>query len=82
MATCELTGKKPNTANHVSHAHNKTKRRQFPNIQRKRIWLPDEKRWVRLMLSTRAIRSLNRMGLKAFARKQGISLKSLLERHA
>lgn len=79
MATCDLTGKKPNTANHVSHAHNKTKRKQYPNIQKKRVWLPDEGRWVRLNLSTRAIRTISRIGLKAFARKQGISLESLLK---
>ena len=78
MATCKLTGKKPNTANHVSHAHNKTKRKQFPNVQSKRIWLDDEKRWVRLTLCTRAIRSLNRVGLKTYARKHGLSLKKIL----
>ena len=80
MAICQLTGKRPNTANHVSHAHNKTKRRQYPNIQTKRIWVPEEGRWVRLKLSTRAIRTLNRIGLKAFAKKQGVSMKSLLKR--
>ncbi len=77
MAVCKLTGKKPNTANHVSHAHNLTKRKQYPNIQKKRIWVPEEGRWVRLALSTRAIRSLNRMGLKAYCKKHGIPLKSI-----
>ncbi len=78
MAVCMLTGKKPNSAHNISHAHNVTKRKQYPNIQKKRIWVPEEGRWVRLALSTRAIRSLNRMGLKAYCKKHGIRFESLL----
>lgn len=78
MATCRLTNKKPNVANNVSHANNKTKRRQFPNVQVKRVWYAEEGRWVRLPLSTRAIRTLNHMGLAAFAKKNGLSMADIL----
>ena len=45
---CKITGKKPLTGNNVSHANNRTKRKQYPNLQLKRIWLEDEKRWVKM----------------------------------
>jgi large subunit ribosomal protein L28 len=77
MARCKLTGKLPNTANLVSHANNRTKTKQFPNVQSKRIWDAEGGRWVRLSLSTRAIRTLNRMGLQAFAKKSGLDLSKL-----
>ena len=77
---CQITGKGPMTGNTVSHANNRTKRRQFPNIQKKRIWLDDEQRWVTLRLSTRAIRSISKLGLKKYARKQGVDLDKLLRR--
>jgi large subunit ribosomal protein L28 len=63
---CQLTGKKPLSGNNVSHAKNRTKRKQYPNLQKKRIWLEDEKRWVTLKLSTRAIRTLEKKGVGAF----------------
>ncbi len=71
---CPLTGKRPNVANKVSHSNIKTKKRQLPNLQRKRLWLEDEQRWVTLRLSTRALRTLNKKGLKAFAAEAGLDL--------
>jgi large subunit ribosomal protein L28 len=62
---CAITGKKPLTGNNVSHANNRTKRRQNPNLQTKRIWLEDEKRWVKMRISTKAIKTLDKKGLKA-----------------
>jgi large subunit ribosomal protein L28 len=62
---CQLTGKKPLTGNNVSHANNRTKRRQLPNLQKKRIWLEEEKRFVTLKLSTEAIKTIDKNGLKA-----------------
>lgn len=59
---CELTGKKPLTGNYVSHAHNKTKRRQLPNLKSKRIWIPEENKFITLKLSTRALRTLKKKG--------------------
>ena len=59
---CELTGKKPLTGNNVSHSHNKSKRRQMPNLKTKRIWVPEENKFVTLKISTRALRTLKKKG--------------------
>ncbi len=59
---CELTGKKPLSGNHVSHAHNKTKRKQLPNLRTKRIWLEEENRFVTLKISTSALKTLKKKG--------------------
>ena len=66
---CKLTGKKPMTGNNVSHANNRTKRRQLPNLQKKRIWLEEEKRYVTMKISTEAIKTLDKKGLKALLSK-------------
>jgi large subunit ribosomal protein L28 len=58
-----LTGKRPRTANNVSHSNVKTKRRQLPNLQWKRFWVASENRWVRLRVSARAIRTVNLKGI-------------------
>ncbi len=63
---CTITGKKPMAGNNVSHAHNKTRMRQLPNIQRKRIFVPELGRYVRLKISTRALRTISKIGLKPF----------------
>ncbi|RPI17087.1 MAG: 50S ribosomal protein L28 [Ignavibacteriae bacterium] len=62
---CQLTGKRPLTGNNVSHANNRTKRRQLPNLQSKRIWIPEENRFVTLKISTRALRTLKKKGYAA-----------------
>ncbi|MCB9759195.1 MAG: 50S ribosomal protein L28 [Alphaproteobacteria bacterium] len=71
---CVLTGKRPNVANKVSHSNIKTKKRQLPNIQKKRIWYDEEQRFVTLRLSTRALRTLRKKGLAEFAREAGVDL--------
>ncbi|MBL51015.1 MAG: 50S ribosomal protein L28 [Candidatus Marinimicrobia bacterium] len=60
---CDVTGKKPMFGNNVSHAHNKSRRRFNINLQRKRFWLPDEKRYVTLRLSTRGMRIIDKRGI-------------------
>jgi large subunit ribosomal protein L28 len=72
---CQLTGKKPLTGNLVSHSQRHTKRRQMPNLQTKRIWIPEEGRFVKMKLSARAIKAITRNGAStmiAKARKRGI----------
>ncbi len=59
---CVLTGKKPVYGNVVSHANNHRRTRFEPNLQKKRIWLEDEKRWVRVRLSAKALRTLAKKG--------------------
>lgn len=68
---CRLSGKKYNNANLVSHSNRKTKHRQQPNLQWKRFWLPEEKRWVRLRISTKALKTITRYGLQAAIKRYG-----------
>ncbi|MBN1424795.1 50S ribosomal protein L28 [Candidatus Fermentibacteria bacterium] len=69
---CRITGKGPMVANRVSHANNRSKRRQLPNLQRKRIWIPEEGRWIRVRVSTRALRTMAKNGVAATLRSAGI----------
>ncbi|HEV7929143.1 MAG TPA: 50S ribosomal protein L28 [Nitrosospira sp.] len=62
---CEITGKKPVTGHHVSHANNKTKRRFLPNLQHRRFWVESEKRWISLRLSNAALRTIDKNGIDA-----------------
>ena len=62
---CEVTGKKPMTGHHVSHANNKTKRRFLPNLQRRRFWVESENRWISLRLSNVALRTIDKNGIDA-----------------
>ena len=62
---CPITGKGPMVGNNVSHANNKTKRRFLPNLQSKRFWLESEKRFVRLRISARGIRIIDKHGIEA-----------------
>ena len=71
---CQLTGKRPNVANRISHSNIKTKKRQLPNLQWRRIWYEEEQRFVRLRLSTRALRTLRKKGLAEYAREAGLDL--------
>lgn len=62
---CPITGKGPMVGNNVSHANNKTKRRYLPNLQYKRFWLDAEKRFVRIRVSTRGMRIIDKHGIEA-----------------
>jgi len=77
MPKCQLTGKRRLVGMNVSHAHNRTKTTQQPNVQKKRVYIPEEDRFVTLKLCTRAIRTIDRIGLAAYARKLGVDLKKL-----
>ena len=71
---CQLTGKRPNVANKVSHSNIKTKKRQLPNLQKKKIWFAEENRFVTLKVSTAALRTLRKKSLKEFAAETGLDL--------
>lgn len=81
MRVCELTGKRRNVANNVSHANNHTKKVQLPNVQSKRVFLPERGIWIRMRLSTRAIRNVNRVGLQAYCKSIGLDYESVVARH-
>ncbi len=61
---CQVTGKRPQFGNNVSHAHNKTRRRFLPNLQYKRFWLASEKRYVRLRVSHKGLRIIDKHGIE------------------
>lgn len=61
---CQVTGKAPMSGNNVSHANNKTKRRFLPNLQSRRFWLEAENRFVRLRVSTAALRTIDKKGIE------------------
>lgn len=60
---CQITGKRPQVGNNVSHANNKTKRRFYPNLQKKRFFIPEENRWITLKVSAKAIKTINKRGI-------------------
>ena len=60
---CQVTGKRPMSGNHVSHANNKTKRWFYPNLHRKRYFLPEENRWITLSVSTHGMKIIDKKGL-------------------
>ncbi len=62
---CQITGKRPQVGNKVSHANNKTKRKFYPNLQKKRFYIPSEDKWITLKVSTSAIRTINKNGIEA-----------------
>lgn len=71
---CSLSGKKPLVGNNVSHANNKTKRRQLPNLQTKRIFVSELNRFVRVKISTRALKTVNQQGLLTYLAKKNLKL--------
>lgn len=74
---CQLTGKKANNAFAISHSHRRTKKLQEANLQWKRIWWEKGNRWVKLRLSTSAIKTLEKKSLDQFAKELGIDLNRL-----
>ena len=61
---CQVTGKRPISGNNVSHANNRTRRRFLPNLHWHRIWLESEKRYVRLRVSTKGLRIIDKQGIE------------------
>ena len=71
---CQVTGKAFQSGNNVSHANNKTRRRWLPNLHERRFWVPAEKRWVTLRVSSHGLRTIDKKGIEvvlAELRKRG-----------
>ena len=66
---CQVTGKKPLVGNNVSHANNRTKRKFYPNLQKKRFYIPEEDRWITLKVSAAGIKTINKNGITATLKK-------------
>lgn len=62
---CQVTGKRPTAGNNVSHANNKTRRRFLPNLHTHRFWLEKEQRYVKLRVSTKGLRIIDKRGIDA-----------------
>jgi len=61
---CQVTGKRPTSGNNVSHANNRTRRRFLPNLHTHRFWLESEKRYVKLRVSHKGLRTIDKLGLE------------------
>ena len=62
---CQITGKRPQVGNKVSHANNKTKRRFYPNLHTKRFFVPEDGKWITLKVSSTALKTINKKGISA-----------------
>lgn len=74
MAKSDITGKRKLLARNVSHSNIKTKRWQNVNIQTRRVWVPEQQRFVTLRLTTRDIRSIDKLGVTEYAKRHGVSV--------
>jgi large subunit ribosomal protein L28 len=74
MARSEITGKRRMRARNVSHSNIKTPRWQNVNVQRRRLWVPELKRFVTLKVTTRDLRTIDKVGLLAYAKMHGLDL--------
>ena len=75
---CQITGKKAMVGNNVSHSNNKTKRRQLPNLQNKRIFVPELNKSIKIKISTSALKSIDKLGLMPYLKKKGLLLKDII----
>ncbi len=74
---CDLTGKKVISGNNVSHSHKKTKRKFYPNLQKKRFYVPETDQWISLKVSTSALRTIDKKGIYAYLlelEKEGVKV--------
>jgi large subunit ribosomal protein L28 len=74
MAKSDITGKRKLKAQNVSHSNIKTKRWQNVNIQTRRVWVPELQRFVTLNLTTRDIRTIDKIGVSAYAKRHNVKL--------
>ena len=73
---CDLSGAKANNGMAVSHSHIRTKKLQQVNLQKRRLWWEEGNRWINLRISTRTLKSIQKVGLGKYAKSQGVDLKN------
>ena len=71
---CDISGKQTGSGNTISHSHIKTRRKFKINLVTKKVYLPDENRWVTLRMSARMLKTLNKIGVKSLMKKYGQDL--------
>ena len=74
---CKITGKRPLVGNNVSKSQIKTKRRQLPNLQTKKIFVPELNKFVQIKVSVAALKTIDKLGLVSYLKKQGLSLSDI-----
>ncbi len=74
---CQLSGKSKQIGNRVSHANNKSSHAFLANLQDKRIYIPEQKKWVKVRVSARMLRTIDKIGMMGALKKYGVSLASL-----
>lgn len=74
---CKITGKRPLVGNNVSKSHRKTKRKQFPNLQTRKLYVPEIGKKIQVKLSTTALKTIDKKGLLNYLKKQGLSLSDI-----
>ncbi|MCB0208116.1 MAG: 50S ribosomal protein L28 [Anaerolineae bacterium] len=74
---CQISGKGPLTGNNVPFSQKKTRRRWLPNLQKRKIFVPELGRSIRLKVSTRALRTIDKKGLSAYLRDEGLTLNDI-----
>ncbi|NOT36408.1 MAG: 50S ribosomal protein L28 [Saprospiraceae bacterium] len=74
---CELTGTRPLYGNKVSHSNHKTRRRFNPNLQKKSFFVPETGEWVEMKITTKALRTINKLGLYDYMKKLEKKAKSI-----
>tara|TARA_Y100001968_G_C19084058_1_gene584419 strand:+ start:202 stop:441 length:240 start_codon:yes stop_codon:yes gene_type:complete len=74
---CKLTGKKPLRGNRVSKANNKTNRFQYPNLQKKKVYIPELNKTVKIKLSVKAMKIIDKLGLLPYLKKEGLKLSDI-----
>ena len=75
---CSITGKRPLVGNNVSKSNIKTKRRQLPNLQSKKIYIPELNKTVKIKLSVSAMKSIDKTGLLTYLKKRNIKLSDII----
>ena len=74
---CVISGKRPLVGNNVSKSHRKTKRRQFPNLQTKKIYIPELNKTIKVKLSVAALKTIDKIGLPLYLKKQKLQLSDI-----
>ena len=71
---CKLTGKKPLRGNRVSKSNIRTNRFQYPNLQKKKVFVPELNKSITIKISVKAMKIIDKLGLMTYLKKQGLTL--------
>jgi large subunit ribosomal protein L28 len=74
---CSISGKKPQFGNNVSHSHKKSRKKWDTNLISKRVWVPEENRWVKVKVSAQMLRTIHKKGLIATLKDYGKTLRDV-----